>query len=62
MSEPLFRVVVHRGPDALRRYEHTRYWWSDYHPGDPRGEHRTAERGQVFFCELPPPTQCKKED
>lgn len=47
------RVVVHSGPDVHRRYVYTVRWMSNYHPGDPRGEYRKAERGQVFHAPLP---------
>jgi len=26
------------------------YWFADYHPGDPGGEYRIAERCQVFYA------------
>lgn len=30
-------------------------WWADYHPGDPDGEYRHAQRGQISFG-IPPDT------
>ncbi len=47
------RVEVHSGPDSRGRYVHTRFWMADYHPGHPGGEHRMAERAQVFNAPLP---------
>ncbi len=47
------RIKIHSGPDALNRYHYTLYWIADYHPGDPRGEYRIAERGQNFHAQLP---------
>lgn len=46
------RIEVHSGPDHLGRFHYTRYWWAFYHPGDPAGEYRWAERGQCFFGRL----------
>ena len=47
------RIVIHGGPDERGRYHYTMYWWADYHPGDPGGEYRHAERGQEFHAPLP---------
>jgi hypothetical protein len=43
------RCVIHSGPDRQGRYQYTLFWMADYHPGHPDGEHRLAERGQVFL-------------
>ena len=40
--------VIHDGPDKDEKYLFTLYWWADYHPGHPDGEHRLAIRGQVY--------------
>lgn len=53
MNEFYTRVEIFSGPDEQGRYGHFRYWMSDYHPGHPKGEYRTAERGQVHFSALP---------
>ena len=50
----LTRIEIISGPDDLGRYVHFRFWMADYHPGHPDGEHRLAERGQVFRSRLPP--------
>lgn len=47
------RIEIESGPDKDGRYRYTLYWMADYHPGHPLGEHRTAERGQCFYAELP---------
>lgn len=47
------RIEILDGPDGQGRYTHFRYWMADYHPGDPQGEYRRAERGQIFFALLP---------
>ncbi len=52
-STPYTRIEIHSGPDSRGRYLHTRFWMADYHPGHPDGEHRRAERGQVFNAPLP---------
>lgn len=52
-GEAAKRVEIHSGPDELGRYHYTLFWMADYHPGDPRGEHRYSERGQVFHAPLP---------
>jgi hypothetical protein len=43
------RGEVHAGPDRFGAYTYSLHWLADYHPGDPAGEHRTAERGQYFY-------------
>lgn len=30
------------------RMHYTLYWWADYHPGHPEGEHGLRLRGQCF--------------
>lgn len=47
------RIEIHSGPDAMGRYRYTMFWMAKYHPGDPRGEHRWAERAQEFHAPLP---------
>ncbi len=47
------RITVHGGPDSLGRWSYSEEWTANYHPGDPRGEHRAAWRGQVFYRTLP---------
>jgi|SanBayMetagenome_1026888.scaffolds.fasta_scaffold13953_2 hypothetical protein len=42
------RVEYHdKEPDKYGRRSFMLYWMADYHPGDPQGEYRRAERGQV---------------
>ena len=45
------RIEYHSNSDSQGRCRFALYWMSDYHPGDPRGEYRTAERGQYFFAD-----------
>jgi hypothetical protein len=47
------RVEILEGPDDYGNFLHFRYWMADYHPGHPKGEYRTAERGQIFRAPLP---------
>ncbi len=47
------RLEIHSGPDNLDRYFYTLCWMADYHIGHPDGEHRRAERGQVFHGTIP---------
>ena len=42
------RIEYDSGSDKDGRCSFTLYWMADYHPGHPQGEHRRAERGQVF--------------
>jgi hypothetical protein len=42
------RIEIYEGPDKQGRYHYALFWWADYHPGHPQGEHRYAERGQHF--------------
>lgn len=42
---------VTRKSDDLGRCRFFLHWWEFYHPGDPRGEYRLAERGQCFFAD-----------
>lgn len=44
----------YKGPDDLRRYHFAMFWRATYHPGDPKGEHRDAVRGQHFFADPKP--------
>ena len=37
--------------DSLGRCCFFLTWISNYHPGDPRGEHRTGKRGQYFLAD-----------
>lgn len=55
------RIEIHSGPDRLGRYSYTLYWIATYHPGDPKGEHRVAERGQSFHGPLPDGTELSHE-
>jgi len=45
---PAKRIEVYEGPDRWGHYHYAIFWWADYHPGHPEGEHRLAERGQHF--------------
>ena len=45
------RIEYHGKPDSHNRCHFSLHWWTDYHPGDPDGEHRWAERGQHFFAD-----------
>jgi hypothetical protein len=45
------RGEIISGPDKMGRYTFFLYWMADYHPGDPQGEYRHAERGQIFFAD-----------
>jgi rRNA maturation protein Nop10 len=47
------KLVIHDGPDEYGRYRYTLHWLASYHPGDPAGEYRIAERGQCFHGKLP---------
>lgn len=38
-------------PDDMGRCSFTLFWFADYHPGHPKGEHRHAERAQCFFAD-----------
>lgn len=51
------RIEILGGPDERGRCHYVRYWMADYHPGDPRGEYRRAERGQHFFGVPPKPEE-----
>ena len=42
------RIEYRSASDDLGRCHFGLYWMADYHPGDPAGEHRTAERCQEF--------------
>ena len=42
------RIEYHSKSDLLGRCTFTLYWMTNYHPGDPKGENRIAERGQVY--------------
>lgn len=35
-------------PDRSGNVRFFLYWMSNFHIGDPKGEHRLAERGQIF--------------
>ena len=43
------RGEIYSGPDRYGNYHYALFWMANYHPGDPAGEHRLAERGQHFF-------------
>ena len=43
------RIEILSEPDRLGRVHYAKFWMADYHPGDPDGEHRWAERGQHFL-------------
>lgn len=45
----IHRIEIHGTTDELGRCSHTIFWMADYHPGDPRGENRVAERAQCRF-------------
>jgi hypothetical protein len=52
--------------DNKGRCEFWLFWMADYHPGDPAGEHRLAERGQIYFADprehgFPRPEEKDKE-
>jgi len=50
--QPIHRIEYHdAGPDDHGRRRFTVFWMADYHPGDPRGEYRTAERGQEYWSD-----------
>lgn len=57
-----FRIAIVSGPDELDRYVYFLYWMADYHPGHPHGEHRLAERGQLFKATLPDPKTLKNPE
>ena len=44
-------IRYHSSSDEMGRCRFSLRWMADYHPGDPRGEHRRAERGQYFFAD-----------
>lgn len=43
------RIEVYSGPDRDGNYHYAMFWWADYHPGHPKGEHGWRERGQHFL-------------
>ena len=45
------RIEYHTLPDLYNKCRFTLIWKAEYHPGDPAGEYRTAERGQVFYAD-----------
>lgn len=45
------RIEYYSLSDSKGRCSFALYWIADYHPGDPAGEHRIAERGQGFFAD-----------
>jgi len=45
------RIEYQSATDKLGRCKFTLFWMANYHPGDPAGEHRLAERAQVFFAD-----------
>ena len=47
------RCEVYEGPDAQGRYSYALFWMTNYHPGQPDGEHGWKERGQHFYGKLP---------
>jgi hypothetical protein len=49
---PIHRIELFKGPDSQGRYGYFVFWWADYHPGHPDGEHARRERGQVYFGTL----------
>jgi hypothetical protein len=49
MADKQKRVEIYEGPDDRGRYSYALFWWADYHPGHPDGEHAHRERGQHFF-------------
>lgn len=45
------RIEYHSKSDHLNRCSFTLFHLANYHPGDPAGEYRTAERGQCYFAD-----------
>ena len=43
------RIEYHGKSDTQGRCSFSLHWMAEYHPGDPQGEYRLAERGQHFF-------------
>jgi hypothetical protein len=62
-----YRITYFGKSDKKGRCSFMLEWMADYHPGDPRGEHREALRGQVFFANpeergFPSPEYCEKHN
>jgi hypothetical protein len=45
------RIEFHSNSDKQGRCHFSLHWMADYHPGDPDGEYRWAERAQHFRCD-----------
>ena len=41
------RGVIFSGPDSMGWFRYLLHWMADYHPGDPAGEYRRAERREA---------------
>jgi len=51
MAATKTRIEYHSKSDEHGRCSFSLHWLADYHPGDPAGENRIAERGQYFFAD-----------
>lgn len=51
MEKKFTRIKYRSKSDSLGRCSFTLFWMADYHPGDPAGENRIAERAQCFFAD-----------
>ena len=49
-------ITIHTQPDHQGRQLYTRHWISDYHPGDPAGEHHSNHNqyGGTVMAEMSP--------
>jgi len=45
------RIEYYSKCDRWGRCHFSLHWVSNYHPGDPAGEHRIAERAQHFLAD-----------
>lgn len=45
------RIEYHTNSDRMGRCHFSLYWWDDYFPGHPEGEHVERERRQSFFAD-----------
>ena len=53
MNASAHRGEILEGPDSRGRYYYFLFWWTDYIPGHPDGEHVRRQRAQAFFGQLP---------
>lgn len=49
--KPKSRIEYNSKSDERGRCSFTLYRWANYHPGDPEGEYRKAERAQCYHAD-----------